>query len=178
MGLTFYQTLLDLYERLGEYLSPRVDSAVALQSYLVMIGLVNVSNEPRAAAGLLAWSEDVRWNDGWRDAFVNSVGMYEELSDLQESADISLPTTAHLDRAQLELQARIHEAEDPLLTLLRKTCRRLFERRPLDFEIFLGIFTKANSRLGQYGKDNPGCGWTESSSTGCRRISMRYMSTT
>lgn len=70
MGLTFYQTLLDLYERLGEYLSPRVDSAVALQSYLVIIGLVNVSNEPRAAAGLLAWSEDVRWNDGWRDAYV------------------------------------------------------------------------------------------------------------
>lgn len=46
--------------------------------------------------------------------FVHSVGMYEELSTLQESADISLPTTAHLDRAHLEVQARIHEAEDRL----------------------------------------------------------------
>ena len=68
VGFTFYQALVDLHERLDEYLPPDVDSAVALQSYLVMIGLVNVSNEPRAAAGLLAWSEDVKWNNGWREA--------------------------------------------------------------------------------------------------------------
>ena len=70
VGFTFYQALVDLYQRLEEYLSPHVDSAVALQSYLVMIGLVNVSSEPRAAAGLLAWSEDVKWNNGWREAYV------------------------------------------------------------------------------------------------------------
>ncbi len=149
VGFTFYQALVDLHKRLEEYLSPNLDCAVALQSYLVMMGLVNVSNEPRAAAGLLAWSEDVRWNDGWREAyvylpccylsftlqsspsriahqarvptrvadlssFVHSVGMYDDLNDLQECADVSLATTAHLDRAHLELQARIHEAEDRL----------------------------------------------------------------
>ena len=69
VGFTFYQALVDLHQRLNGYL-PGVDSAVALQSYLVMIGLVNVSNEPRAAAGLLAWSEDVVWNNGWREAYV------------------------------------------------------------------------------------------------------------
>ena len=69
VGLTFYQALVDLHQRLDGYL-PDVDSAVALQSYLVMTGLVNVSNEPRAAAGLLAWSEDVVWNNGWREAYV------------------------------------------------------------------------------------------------------------
>lgn len=68
VGFTFYQALVDLNERLEEYLSPNIDCTVALQSYLVMTGLVNVSNEPRAAAGLLAWSEDVRWNNGWREA--------------------------------------------------------------------------------------------------------------
>ena len=68
VGFTYYQALVDLHERLDEYSPAGVDSAVALQSYLVMIGLVNVSNEPRAAAGLLAWSEDVRWNNGWREA--------------------------------------------------------------------------------------------------------------
>ncbi|KAF6219086.1 hypothetical protein HO133_004911 [Letharia lupina] len=112
VGITLYQVLVDLYERLKECLSPSIDCAVALQSYLNMVRLVNVPNEPRAAAGLLPWSEDVRWNNGCREA----VGMYEELSHLQESADISLPTTAHLDRAHLELQARIHEAEDHLST--------------------------------------------------------------
>ena len=40
--------------------------------------------------------------------------MYAQLSQLQESADISLPTKAHLDRAHLELQVRIQEAEDSL----------------------------------------------------------------
>lgn len=48
------------------------------------------------------------------NSFVHSVGMYEQLSALQESADISLPTTAHLNRAHLEVEARIHEAEDRL----------------------------------------------------------------
>ena len=70
VGFTFYQALVDLHERLDAYLPPGVDSAVAIQSYLVLIGLVNVSNEPRAAAGLLAWSEDVMWNNGWREAYV------------------------------------------------------------------------------------------------------------
>ena len=54
------------------------------------------------------------WNDS--DSFVHSVGMYEQVSELQECADVSLPTKAHLDRAHLELQARIHEAEDSLTT--------------------------------------------------------------
>lgn len=36
------------------------------------------------------------------------------MSELQECADVSLPTKAHLDRAHLELQARIHEAENSL----------------------------------------------------------------
>lgn len=40
--------------------------------------------------------------------------MYDQVSELQECADVSLPTKAHLDRAHLELQARIHEAENSL----------------------------------------------------------------
>lgn len=71
VGFTFYQALVDLHERLGDYLPQTIDCAAALRSYLVTLGLVNVSNEPRAAAGLLAWSEDVRWNEGWREAYVS-----------------------------------------------------------------------------------------------------------
>ena len=111
VGFTFYQALVDLQERLEDYLAPTTDHVSVLKHYLVKLGLVNVCNEPRAAAGLLAWSEDVRWNEGWREAFVHSVGMYERISQLQESADISLATNAHLQRAHLELQARVHEAE-------------------------------------------------------------------
>ena len=68
VGFTFYQALVDLHDRLEEYLGPETDPVEALKSYLVSLGLVNVSNEPRAAAGLLTWSEDVRWLEGWREA--------------------------------------------------------------------------------------------------------------
>lgn len=68
VGFTFYQALVDLQERLEKYLPSFVDCASALRLYLVSVGLVNVSNEPRASAGLLAWSEDIRWNEGWREA--------------------------------------------------------------------------------------------------------------
>ena len=40
--------------------------------------------------------------------------MYEHLNELQESADISPATIAHLERAHLEVQARVREAEDSL----------------------------------------------------------------
>lgn len=42
--------------------------------------------------------------------------MYEQLNQLQESADISFPTKAHLDRMYLELQVRIQEAENSITT--------------------------------------------------------------
>ena len=42
--------------------------------------------------------------------------MYEQVNNVQESADISLPTKAHLDRAHLELQVRVQEAEGSLST--------------------------------------------------------------
>ena len=111
VGFTLYQALVDLHERLEEYLPPSTVCAANLKSYLVWLGLVNVCNEPRAAAGLLAWSEDVKWDEGWREAYVHSVGMYERVFQLQESADISLPTRAHLQRGHLELQVRVQEAE-------------------------------------------------------------------
>ena len=40
--------------------------------------------------------------------------MYEDLNELQESADISLATAARLERAHLEVQTRVREAEDSL----------------------------------------------------------------
>lgn len=59
-----------------------------------------------------------RWHtDGeGLNSFVHSVGMYEQLSQLQEIEDISLPTQAHLNRVNLELQVRVHEVEECLNT--------------------------------------------------------------
>ena len=70
VGFTFYQALVDLHERLKIYLAPSINCEAGLRAFLITTGLANVSNEPRAAAGLLAWSEDIRWKEGWREAYV------------------------------------------------------------------------------------------------------------
>ena len=50
------------------------------------------------------------------NSFVHAVGMYQQIKPLQESANISLATQAHLENAHLELQVRIQEAEHSLTT--------------------------------------------------------------
>lgn len=67
VGFTFYQALRDLQGRLEEILPVAEDAGVELKRYLVEEGYVDVSNDSRAAAGLLAWSEEVRWREGWRE---------------------------------------------------------------------------------------------------------------
>lgn len=89
--------------------------------------------------------------------------MYEDLRDLRESADISLATTAHLDRAHLELQARILEAEDHLTAFYFDDAHYAQEDMPptvraasIRFRKFLGQFYEKEYqnwplRRGQHG---------------------------
>ena len=116
VGLTFYQALVDLHQRLQLYLPREVNCAQLLITYLSELHLHKVSNDPAAAAGLLAWSEDteVRWRDGWREGFVHCCGMYARLKEHLEFYDISHVSRTLLERSQLELEARIQEAEDRL----------------------------------------------------------------
>ena len=81
--------------------------------YLVKNDLHNVSNDPVAAAGLLAWSEnyEVKWQEGWREAFVHCVGMYDEIQSLPEIRDISVASRTLLERSSLDLKARIEGCE-------------------------------------------------------------------
>ena len=116
VGLTLYQALVDLHQRLQLYLPREVNCTQLLVTYLSELHLHKVSNDPAAAAGLLAWSEDaeVRWRDGWREGFVHCCGMYSRLCDCPELRDISHVSRALLERSHLELEARIQEAEDRL----------------------------------------------------------------
>ncbi|KAL8952532.1 MAG: hypothetical protein Q9222_001562 [Ikaeria aurantiellina] len=116
IGLTYYQALTDLYERLAFYMPQEVDCAQLVVRYLIRNQLQNVSNDPAAAAGLLAWIESTqsRWLEGWREAFVHCVGMHKELRDLPEHRDIGHETRALLERSHVELQARIEACESRL----------------------------------------------------------------
>lgn len=118
VGLTFYQALIDLHQRLLLYLPGDANCALMIIRCLMENNLHNVCDDPAAAAGLLAWSEDedIYWQEGWREGFVHCSGMYTQLRTLYEFRDVSHTSRALLERAHLERQVRVQEAEDHLHT--------------------------------------------------------------
>lgn len=116
VGLNFGQTLKDLHKRLRLYMPLETDCAGLIINYLVSNRLNDVRNDPAMAAGLLIWSEEsaVRWQEGWREAFVHCVGMYARLRPMAEFREISLVTQTLMERSHLELQVRIQAAEERL----------------------------------------------------------------
>lgn len=116
VGLTFYQALIDLHERLLMLMPREANCAELMMGFLMRNRLHNVCNDPAAAAGLLAYSEDdeVQWPEGWREGFVHCSGMYTNLRALPEFLDVSHTSRTLLERSHHELQARIQVAEDRL----------------------------------------------------------------
>jgi len=118
VGLTLFQALVDLHSRLQLYLPKDFDCAEVMMQYMIETKLHNVCNDPAAAAGLLAWSEDpgVQWLAGWREGFVHCCGMYTQVWGSPEFRDISHKSRILLERSHLEHGARVQEAEDRLST--------------------------------------------------------------
>lgn len=116
VGLTFYQALIDLHERLLAVMPREFSCTDIIIEFLTRKRLHNVCNDPAAAVGLLAYSEDdeVHWPEGWREGFIHCSGMYTKLQELAEFRDISHVSRTLLERSHLELQARIQLAEDRL----------------------------------------------------------------
>lgn len=116
VGLTFYQALIDLHERLLVFMPRESNCTDVVIGFLTRNHLHNICNDPAAAAGLLAYSEDdeVQWPEGWREGFVHCSGMYTKLRELPEFRDVSHVSRTLLERSHLELQARIQVAEDRL----------------------------------------------------------------
>ncbi|KAL8869268.1 MAG: hypothetical protein Q9174_004395, partial [Haloplaca sp. 1 TL-2023] len=113
VGLTYYQAIMDLHGRLLTYMPTEVDCTSLLIQYLKGRNLHNVANDPAAALGLLAWTESspVRWLEGWREAFVHCVGMYDSIRSLPEIRDVSHASRTLLEHCHVELQARIEACE-------------------------------------------------------------------
>ncbi|KAL8670472.1 MAG: hypothetical protein Q9168_004996 [Polycauliona sp. 1 TL-2023] len=118
VGLNYFQALTDLHERLLLYMPRELNCAEMITGYLTSEKLQNVANDPAAAAGLLAWTENsgIRWLEGYREAFIHCVGMYDTVRSLAEMRDISHVSRALLDRSHIELQARIEACEARLAT--------------------------------------------------------------
>lgn len=116
VGLTFYQALADLHQRLLLYMPHDKGNGCAqmMIAYLVRNQLHNVCNDPVAAAGLLAWSEDIQWREGWKESLVHCCGMYPQLREMAEFRDVNKYSRTVIERSHLELYVRIQEAEDRL----------------------------------------------------------------
>lgn len=116
VGHDLYQSLSDLHLRLDIYMPPETDTAQLIIDYLAVRALDDVRSNPTTTATLLAWSEGhgVRWEEGWREAYVHASGMYNMLEDTPEFRHVTPITKALLERSSLEIQVRVNAAEDRL----------------------------------------------------------------
>jgi hypothetical protein len=116
VGYDLYQALDDLHNRLEVYMPPDSDAAGMIIDYLISKGIDDVRGNPPAAASLLAWSESpgVRWEEGWREAFVHCSGMYSQMEGCGDYRHVTPITKALLERASLGVQDRVQNCEERL----------------------------------------------------------------
>ncbi|GAW11365.1 hypothetical protein ANO14919_007090 [Xylariales sp. No.14919] len=120
VGLSLFQALQDLLERLDGYMGLDADNVGTIINYLSVRGIDDARNDPETAVSLLAWSEtpEVRWEEGWREAFLHCAGMYSRLEDCADFRHVTPITRALLERACLETQLRVQAAEERLVAFM------------------------------------------------------------
>ncbi|KAI3319279.1 hypothetical protein HD806DRAFT_289260 [Xylariaceae sp. AK1471] len=117
VGLSLFQALSDLLDRLDAYMEPDADNVGTILNYLSARGIDDARNDPETAVSMLAWSEtpEVRWEEGWREAFLHCAGMYSRLEGCADFRFLTPITRALLERACLETQLRVQAAEERLV---------------------------------------------------------------
>ncbi|CEI39626.1 hypothetical protein FVEN_g1913 [Fusarium venenatum] len=116
VGLSLHEALSDLHVRLDSYMPPNNDNVSQIVRYIYNRDLDDVRNSPSVAVSLLMWAEepDVRWEEGWRECFTHSVGMYDAVQKCKDFKRISSSTRQLMDRASKEISDRVQAAEDRL----------------------------------------------------------------
>ncbi|KAL7620122.1 hypothetical protein AAE478_009114 [Parahypoxylon ruwenzoriense] len=116
VGLSLFQALSDLLARLAAYMPPEADNVGTMINYLSARGIDDARNDPETAVSMLGWSEnpEVRWEEGWCEAFAHCAGMYSRLEACADFKNITPITRALLERACLEIQLRVQAAEGRL----------------------------------------------------------------
>ncbi|KAI1401711.1 hypothetical protein F4819DRAFT_486263 [Hypoxylon fuscum] len=116
VGLSLCQALSDLHARLTNYMPPEADNVGTIINYLSARGIDDARNDPETAVSMLAWSEtsEVRWEEGWCEAFAHCAGMYPRLEACADFKNVTPITRALLERSCLETQLRVQAAEERL----------------------------------------------------------------
>ncbi|KAI0179066.1 hypothetical protein GGR52DRAFT_288191 [Hypoxylon sp. FL1284] len=116
VGLSLFQALSDLLNRLTTYMPAASDNVGTIINYLSARGIDDARNDAETAVSMLAWSEtpEVRWEEGWCEAFVHCAGMFSRLEMCADFKNVTPITRALLERACLENQLRVQAAEERL----------------------------------------------------------------
>ncbi|KAF2837042.1 hypothetical protein M501DRAFT_215665 [Patellaria atrata CBS 101060] len=106
--------VMDSFYELNEGDPRRRGNVQRIIEYIRQRGLDDVRGNSRAALGLLAWCElpHVRWLEGYKEAFIHSVGiMNSNMQDYPEFKRLSLTTRHNLENAYNQLQLKVLDAE-------------------------------------------------------------------
>ncbi|KAI9757721.1 MAG: hypothetical protein M4579_003346 [Chaenotheca gracillima] len=116
VGMNLNQIFVDLLERLAPFYNNDAEVSKLLIGYLTRYHMNDVRNDPQSALSILAFCEkkQVGWVEGWREAFVHCVGMHERIYYFGEMSDIQDSTRKLVDYNHLELEVRVHTAQDML----------------------------------------------------------------
>lgn len=122
VGTTLHEAMTKLFERVTmypDYLDRNINKVAWVTDYVTRHKFDDVRNNPSYAASLLAFSEapGVRWREGYIEAFVHCTGMLNMgLQTIPEWRHITPHTKMFLQNASMEIEERIHRAQNWLLT--------------------------------------------------------------
>lgn len=118
IGTTWFEAFSTVLKRIRScpgYLAEGTSHVDWIVKYIVHNKFDDVRNNPSYAASLLAFSElpDVQWREGYIEAFVHCVGMYNlgQLDDIVEWQYITPHTQIFIRNASMEMEDRIHRAQ-------------------------------------------------------------------
>lgn len=114
-GQTFFQTFHLVFERIvkfPDYLPRKIDRGEWIANYIARKNFDDVRNNPSFAAGLLAFSEMIRWREGYIEGFVHCSGMLKlGLQNIPEYRNVSAVSRIYIDTASKEMFKRVHRAQ-------------------------------------------------------------------
>ena len=114
-GQTFFQTFHLVFERIvkfPDYLPRNIDRGEWIASYIARKNFDDVRNNPSFAAGLLAFSEMIRWREGYIEGFVHCSGMLKVgLQSIPEYRNVSAVSRIYIETASKDMLKRVHRAQ-------------------------------------------------------------------
>jgi len=114
-GQTFFQTFHLVFERIvkfPDYLPRNIDRGEWIAKYIARKNFDDVRNNPSFAAGLIAFSEMIRWREGYIEGFVHCSGMLKlGLQNIPEYRNVSAVSRIYIETASKEMLKRVHRAQ-------------------------------------------------------------------